>query len=259
MNWKQAFSLGLIPPGMLDGKGEPVAYLCDGVEVPVFPEWDKEKYPYAMLTSSAYGDVCGLYLFVATEPIYLVSSYITKVRLRNDGEYIKSEININLGENSWTVGVPTNCTTTENIEVLDDDNPGVIWANTDVLWDDGTICLEAYEFTPVYREVVKCSYNGTILPALPEWDKENYPYAVICPFYEAGYVMACYSEPISVGGSTNAPHLRCSTCDGMNIWVGPMVTSRSDYDPEDAIWSNYDILNNGTVYLKATDPIPVYE
>lgn len=261
-SWLIGYTLGICGkplPLTNGGKKEPIAYLCNGVEVPVFPEWDKEKYPYAMLTSNAYGDVCGLYLFVATEPIYLVSSYITMVRLRNGGEYIKSEININEGDNSWTVGTPTNCTATDNIESFSQASFNVIWANTDVLWNDGTVCLEDSEITPVYREVAKCSYNGTVLPALPEWDKEAYPYAVICPFYDAGYVMACYSEPISVGGITYVPHIRCSTGDAMNIWVGPMTTSRSDYDPGDAIWSNYDIMKNGTVYLKASDPIPVNE
>lgn len=33
-------------------KKEPVAYLYNGVRLPKLPEWDREKYPYAVLTGS---------------------------------------------------------------------------------------------------------------------------------------------------------------------------------------------------------------
>ena len=47
---KIGLNFGLLLPAEGVGvKQEPVAYLYNGVRLPKLPEWDKEKYPYALL------------------------------------------------------------------------------------------------------------------------------------------------------------------------------------------------------------------
>ena len=101
------------------------------------------------------------------------------------------------------------------------------------------------------------SYNGTVLPKLPEWDREAYPYAFI------GYSvsMGTCSLSLSVGTwSANADgnvvasvSHRYGLSDDGTTWVkgggvGGLHTP---------IWTNTDIPNeDGTVYLTATIPLP---
>ena len=106
-------------------------------------------------------------------------------------------------------------------------------------------------------------YNGIELPALPEWDKETYPYAYItndgslyCFWYEAT------AKNVGDGGymtsfSTTRMYL---LKDG--VWE-KTVTYGGGY----LLWSNADTYYAegdaideelwGTLYLAASDPIPV--
>lgn len=117
-------------------------------------------------------------------------------------------------------------------------------------------------------------YNSIELPALPDWDKEKYPYAVIYSHDTTCHLVvfqspAAYGE---VGTNGNA------TLYGLQF--GDSVSYKATdtaWKPSTAItriviymgtlhmgyklcWSNYDILNeDGTIYLAASDPIPVVE
>lgn len=121
-------------------------------------------------------------------------------------------------------------------------------------------------------------YNGVELPALPEWDKETYPYVVMTTMMQGGVVygvrIVAYSEPM---------HLVLNNSGvGSDYYLGvvagnPFLTTGSWYLSSDTTpeftektltydylytkephWANYDVLNrDGTLYLAASDPIPV--
>ena len=125
-------------------------------------------------------------------------------------------------------------------------------------------------------------YNGVELPALPEWDKETYPYAVITPMFATtdpnkGAKLYVYSAPLyhAEGELTTA-----TACKRMIAlwsylshpeygWYKYTSTTEIGFtDPEDmeagdiiarsAVWTNTDILNeDGSIYLAASDPVPV--
>ena len=129
-------------------------------------------------------------------------------------------------------------------------------------------------------------YNGVELPAPFEWDRAVYPYAVIVPsavlsgcyrFYcfaevgyhnhENGYMIEfiaprkCYRTKSGDTG-TNRDYVFDKSKGG--IWdfyyeygEGEKAESVQVTTP---IWANFDILNeDGSVYLAASDPIPVYD
>ena len=126
------------------------------------------------------------------------------------------------------------------------------------------------------------------LPKLPEWDKETYPYAWI--WYNASqklYLLWFTTENAQYGyfptldgmydgtGACaygwalpeNTRHNSCSydTQHSYN-WSEVLDWGRAYHnyateDPHNIIWTSHDILNidDGTVYLAASDPVPVYD
>lgn len=186
-------------------------YLYNGVELPPLPEWDKKKYPFAMVDYSS-----------ATEN-YRVWFLSTKAYRGSFGIVMFSGS-----------GMVSDCSdgVWELIEEWDADGSSDIvpltpkWTNYDYLdYDvysdaaDGTVILAAsypinaetgeeirdYAPTPILAPVIEplsmwlgwkagnwvarqrgkkkqpvaFLYNGVRLPELPEWDKTVYPYAVI--------------------------------------------------------------------------------
>lgn len=129
------------------------------------------------------------------------------------------------------------------------------------------------------------SYNGVVLPKLPEWDKETYPYAYFY-LYNGRYVFIAKDRAavygwITVDGeeirkvySTYAAGetitIQRAYCEN-GAWTTPTVvyfentatgsgsyTLRSETSP---LWANFNIIDkdDGTTYLAASDPVPVYE
>ena len=108
-------------------------------------------------------------------------------------------------------------------------------------------------------------YNGVQLPPLPEWDTEAYPYV----FYTNGFMgigagITCISgmEYYDNNGSYSFHYtgaIKYNVKD--NGWGEPTVYSDTKSCAISAVkWANFDVLNSdGSVYLEATDPIPVYE
>lgn len=128
------------------------------------------------------------------------------------------------------------------------------------------------------KEPVAYLYNGVRLPDInPMWEQENANstheklYATIY-YYENAVgeteIEVCFSAlpfvydgtEMSTGfGYYSTDWLMYS--DGLWWWGGGYTDyiRNQKINPEDYIWSSYDILNSdGTVYLAATDPIPVY-
>lgn len=132
-------------------------------------------------------------------------------------------------------------------------------------------------------------YNGIKLPELPQWNTSLYPYAYIKDVRSGtnSYYLVCKKEKANRG--------KPWTTDG--IWWGDLRNSREyefiayccnvermkwelaeetdpviffmwDAEKYPIVWANEDIMYDfyeqnpsldGTVYLPATDPVPVYE
>ena len=109
----------------------------------------------------------------------------------------------------------------------------------------------------VKREPIAYSYNGVILPKLPEWDREKYPYAVIglldgVYYFTYHYTTYAVYENGTYYVSPSAMFAYALT-DGE--WESTTLIKSLT-----AVWSNYDMqTTDGTLVLSASDPIPVYE
>ena len=135
------------------------------------------------------------------------------------------------------------------------------------------------EFAPG-KEPVAYLYNGVRLPKLPEWDKSKYPYAFIRNVpsgtdYNELYVFktepAWFKPSIIVsayGVEDGNTHLEAVDYPyGAEADWGYVTLSEKTSNGylasgnfEGIFWANYDILNeDGTIYLAASDPVPVYE
>lgn len=115
----------------------------------------------------------------------------------------------------------------------------------------------------VERQPIAYSYNGVILPALPEWDREMYPYAFIGHNFIMTPILYVASE-ITHGYDDYdywvAYGVRIATYDGTaNAWTES--DGAESYQNVSRIdWANFDVLNeDGSVYLSASEPIPIYE
>ena len=114
-------------------------------------------------------------------------------------------------------------------------------------------------------------YNGINLPARPEWDSENYPYA--CISYSLTYYHLYISTVKQYMGEDGSTHwaasgtytrYRVRPSAGETEWTlmeeESEITSTnvgSDYNIGSNVkWANFDVLNeDGTLYLAASDPI----
>lgn len=181
---------------------------------------------------------------------------------------------------------------------------GPHWSNVTLLDQDGNVFIEGsepidagkaasrrYSFTLGYllaqcgpplklpdKQPTAYSYNGVVLPKLPEWDKTVYPYAIIytdtqsnkeCLFVakvpsilydNSGNGNYTFSAANGWGGSNPIKFEN----DGTN-WVDGFLFPQHIY-ASTYIWSNYDIKDPkgfagpaGSVYRYGSDPIPVYE
>jgi hypothetical protein len=122
-------------------------------------------------------------------------------------------------------------------------------------------------------------YNGIKLPALPSVDKSTFPYATIIPIYELSGFQYVFSGKYGLR-STASPIFYRNSAGYINVndinadlrviyyefdgteWVGDGSVKElsTAFSANDVTWSNYDILNaDGSVYLPASDPVPVGE
>ena len=237
----------------------------NGTLLPGLPEWDKEKYPYAIIHTDS--------------PTNQYRLRISKVPLTLhdiDGNYTFSA-NSGIGYDGFE------CDGTEWVE-RGLGNPHIhastyIWSNYDIIDNKGF----AGEVGSVYRygsdPVPAYSYNGTVLPELPEWDKEKYPYALM-QYFGLNFILGEVGLLL-----TTKPMIYCpdelwklhandmGTFDEL-IYIGNVLlvdgshnnrwsyqrTNTEVTDVGNSVhWSNYDILNeDGSIYYAASDPIPVY-
>jgi hypothetical protein len=114
-------------------------------------------------------------------------------------------------------------------------------------------------------------YVGAALPKLPEWDKEKYPYALIRDASSQAHLY-CFSD-FYCGDNNYTPtdpkrlyvssdYFSCRAPHDDTSWTDPIYgeSGGPSWDLPHITWTNFDVLNeDGTVFLAASDPIPVYE
>ena len=134
--------------------------------------------------------------------------------------------------------------------------------------------------------ILKCigvgrSYNGTVLPKLPQWDKSKYPYAAIFKYADVDYKNADYKliavpMPYFYVPSTTKEHIGTTarlrrsfhlSADGTR-WIDKGEIEESDegswivmlelYDGHTVVWTNTDIPykdDESKLYAAASEPV----
>ncbi len=145
--------------------------------------------------------------------------------------------------------------------------------------------------TVAKKTLIGYSYNGVVLPELPEWDRESYPYAMICKhrYQDMKAALMCSAKPFTFEESSGN---WCKTLaigadaivydhlyEDDSEWAPNVITDYNGtpfaeigyvhlglgYEP---LWANHDVYlceyDGGYVateelYLAASEPVPVYE
>lgn len=121
----------------------------------------------------------------------------------------------------------------------------------------------------VRKKIVGYLYNGVQLPALPEWDRVTYPYAVIKDGYFGIGELLLVFKSIQYNDDDSSNRLLSliagdykkftAKSDG-TAWYEGDATEDLNAAISRLIWSNFDILNNdNSVYLAESNPVPIYE
>ena len=219
-------------------------YLYNGVELPDINElWtDKETYPYAYITKLENGN--RVFARFSSGALEVNASGIVYNFLTSGDNYSYEYV-----DGKWENGT---------IGYL---NNKVVWSSTDVYYNasieevGGTLYLPATAPLPVSTAKI-WKYNEIELPALPEWDMETYPYAVIVQNNSSGdYFLMADDETFAANadGDTTRPIPGVAYAIENGEWVSSVGRINCK-----AIWANHDILNSdGSVYLPASTPVPV--
>jgi hypothetical protein len=246
------------------------------------PAYDRAAHPYALVTVRHHtdGTTTPLNFYYSAAPfLYVPGAHEYENNVTNTGYTVSKSYK----DGSWN-GTTAITKTAGDMNVYPDD---VIWCNVDILDDTGAVFLAGSKIEyPTMRSwltaylAAQCapplklpdkqptaySYNGVVLPKLPEWDKTVYPYVTITfSEYGFGYFFRGYTDAMLYNGEYGyfadgeASQRYCHLIDGE--W-GDLWTNSTSYsvNTSSIVWTNTDILNeDGTIYLAASDPIPVYE
>lgn len=125
-------------------KKAPIAYLYNGVRLPALPEWDRERYPYAVISSpSVFGYLSNEYaLTITSAPLY-VAGTIGSISLKSTDEVTYKNYSYDEETKTWKLALEATGTFTKSW--------GVRWVNYDILEDDGSVHKVASEPVPVYE------------------------------------------------------------------------------------------------------------
>lgn len=247
----------------------PTAYIGDvgyvGEVLPKLPSWDKDTYPYAAMCCNS-------------EQKYFV--YFSKTPFRK-AIYVGNKPDDGNGTGSIAYYYDAETETWTYSHTYETEVYLVVplkWSNHDIveIGTDGSVYIKATEPIPL-GEIVAYSYNGTVLPKLPEWDKTAYPYAVISNLRAR---LICSSVPLLYKKGIAFEYLNASE-DGTSIlyknntelgsWELSEEHDTTVFSKGETVlyhdltwsyvWTNHDILkeDDGTLFLEETEPIPVYE
>ena len=140
---------------------EPVAYLYNGVRLPKLPEWDKEKYPYAVLERYIYPTdgtevlVDKTTLTCSPAPFTYEAQYDSDViasrpTAGDTAAYMECHIDHLQGETNWGEKKVYNLSYMEAPFISI--HPLPYWTNSDIIRNDGNgVWLAASEPVPVYE------------------------------------------------------------------------------------------------------------
>lgn len=245
-----------------------------------------EGLEYALVHNSADGYL----LFLASQPTTINNDYNAPATYYPKGTAYAV---FGLTDGAWEYGAAAEIGDVGRMYPVN--SIPVIWSNHDILNEDGSVYLAASE--PVHSGNIGLRvgesvtyYDGMILPELPEWDKTEYPYAVINYSYKNGVLnkVFCrilasnaYYTPSSVGGVWFGGDADGSRDDDKvaskyyqltgDVWGEPSETEDGVvkiYPPEGqtvysltyyTLWANFKVKYDGVVYKQAFEPIPVGE
>ncbi len=130
----------------LAGKGlppmrTPTAYLYNGVKLPPLPEWDREKYPFAVITYSRGGSM----LHCCAENavwVELFNNYSDNHLVFNDA-HLQCQYN--------TVSTVFEWEELEEVSTRSTPTTNFVWSNFDIYDTDGVLAFSASEPVPVYE------------------------------------------------------------------------------------------------------------
>lgn len=256
--------------------GESVTYY-DGIvchEIPPAPEGHTYTYIFYKLNN---GKISARYF---SHPLYQKENYIYCER--DVGSTLRGS-NYDPNTNSWSEPAQWSHSSNSHQEFPDDyrfDFYACLWANTDIVSDDGSMYLPATESIPV-NGITGYSYNRTVLPEIPVEIME-YEYIYLYEMVKGKqYIVYGFDtkpntvlyenflqsyETVKVDSGTYGSACWYSTIP--DEWTG-IETNQNVSDvslgyisnkPNTIIWSNFDIYAlDGSLYLSATNPIPVYK
>ena len=259
-------SMGLCGKAIFSKK-EPVAYLYNGVALPNLPDSEMQ---YAFMTASVstsntshYSYYSTIYLYYSTVPIYVYTRASgSALKTKQDGNLVCYTCSLSSDGavlEDWTRYENGDITAVADANLTGMDTDNIIWTNDDITFYNSDmvdiVVYHKYEHVPIGDGLL--AYSGIILPKLPDWDKDAYPYAVILE--DGGeYRLYCVDVPFSYGlfqcfirPSAN----RIVYCAASTNWVHrESGTSESAVFFDKALWSNTDISP-----IHVYKPIPVYE
>ena len=133
---------------------EPVAYLYNGVRLPKLPEWDKAKYPYAVLAYGT-GESVPYWVYFCEKQPYINSDDEIVINEKTGGTLVSptgtSAIYYRYYNLEDTVGWEDNSTPASLLSPITLEKTNVFWCSADILNTDGTVFLAASEPVPVYE------------------------------------------------------------------------------------------------------------
>lgn len=293
--------------------------LYNGVELPdIESVWtDKGTYPYARIQSLESTVMPGYYCVIFNTAKHYYDG--TKLVVEDSGKQCFAQILVStpegeelaasegatLEELANSVGLEVGewglMISDDSVNAGEYDETPVIWSNYDILNTDGSVYLAASTPVPVggltpaeffrwfqlgqavrrgvQRVARMWSYNGVVLPKLPEWDKSKYPYAYIADYRDVSGEFWLYvtDKPLhyasrssvecitSLGETVNYKLFTCA--DGGSEWVHTLDETEDISQMVAPIWCNTDMdayqygsnTYLGYVALSASDPVPVYE
>lgn len=253
----------------MEGGTNVANYLYNGVELPdINTVWtDKETYPYACIAVMGAGTAYETPMLMLKTKEYTATDAGVFYTVAGTGgaEYV-----LEAGASGWSLA-GTNDSYNEG-ELHSSITP--VWTSYDVKKADGTVFFAASEPVPVGNDHVKylsgdgmALYNGVMLPNINTvWtDKETYPYAFVVESTMAAGVfeLFCCSEPfvwdgegVNASGVLISSYAWTSSVSSWQVIVENVEWDQTYVTP--LVWSSYDFLNtDGTVYLAASDPIPL--
>lgn len=289
-SWLMGFTLGIAGKPLPFGRA--LWYSYNGTILNALPYWDESKYPYAVITSFTILDTTAYKLWLFEEPMMVYSvegSDLPTFRAGDtDVPYMMDTCKIGYsdsGSNKWE-GLK-NMTITANSDAT---TGAIVWSNYDITLEDGTVYVEGSEPVPYCGQKIEppeeektpvaYMYNDVRLPDINEAyeviatqagvdveiAKASFPYALVI-YNEAeneNRLFLCNTTPYGRDGICMLPsetYLGIFDTDG-NSWGYTVELPLPDggtlgYAVK---WTSHDILNaDGTIYLAASDPIPVYE